>query len=290
MHSMTGYGKSVYNNGGISLSVEVKTVNNRYLDVVPKYPRIFMKYDDLMRNVIASYLSRGRVELMILLKVTEAASKPVVLDSTLAKSYYDAFKNLSAQYPELGGELNIYQLMRFPDVVTEALEEDDDTYKQILTDTLKAALISLNDMRLIEGEKLKADLAARITEVENIVCEIEKRAPLVKEAYKEKLKARVEEYLGGIKMDEARLLQEVALFADKSNIDEELTRLKSHISQFRQIINTENCGKRLDFLVQELNRESNTICSKSNDIIVTDCGLKLKCEIEKIREQIQNIE
>ena len=180
--------------------------------------------------------------------------------------------------------------MRFPDVVTEALEEDDDTYKQILTDTLKAALENLNDMRRVEGEKLKADLAARITEVENIVCEIEKRAPLVKEAYKEKLKARVEEYLGGIKMDETRLLQEVALFADKSNIDEELTRLKSHISQFRQIINTENCGKRLDFLVQELNRESNTICSKSNDIVVTDCGLKLKCEIEKIREQIQNIE
>jgi len=290
MQSMTGYGKSVYNNGGISLSVEIKTVNNRYLDIVPKYPRVLMKYDDLMRKLIAGGLTRGRVELMILLKLTEAASKPVVLDMTLADSYYGSFKKLSEKYPELNSDFSIYQLMRFPDVVSEALEEDDDSYKQILTDTLTDAIANLNAMRKIEGEKLKVDLAERISEVEKIVVEIDQRAPLVKEQFKEKLKARVEEYLEGVKMDEARLLQEVAIYADKSNIDEEITRLKSHISQFRQIIETENCGKRLDFLVQELNRESNTVCSKANDLAITECGLRLKCEIEKIREQIQNIE
>ena len=289
MHSMTGYGKAVYNKDGISLSVELKTVNNRNLDVVPKYPRVLMRYDDLMRNLIAKYLSRGRVELMIFLKLSENAAKPVELDATLAGSYYNSYKKLCELYPDLDQGLSVYQLMRFPEVVSEAFEEEDD-YTDILTETLAKALENLDEMRLVEGEKLKADLVARIAEVEKLVGETEKRAPLVKESYKEKLKSRVEEYLGGIQMDETRLLQEVAIFADKSNIDEELTRLKSHIAQFRQIIKTENCGKRLDFLVQELNREANTICSKSNDLVITDCGLKLKCEIEKIREQIQNIE
>ena len=290
MQSMTGYGKAVYNSGGVSLSVEIKTVNNRYLDVVPKYPRIFMKYDDLMRKMIANGLSRGRVELMVLLSVTENAAKPVVLDKTLADSYYKAYKELSETYTDLNSDFSVYNLLRMPDVVSEGIEEDDDRYEKILTQTLSEAIENLNAMRKTEGEKLKTDLSSRIDYIEKTVNEISLRAPLVKEVYKEKLKARVTEYLEGVKMDEARLLQEVAIFADKSNIDEELTRLNSHISQFRQIINTENCGKRLDFLVQELNREANTICSKSNDIVVTDCGLKLKCEIEKIREQIQNIE
>ncbi len=290
MQSMTGYGKAEYQAEGINLSVEIKTVNNRYLDIFPKYPRVFMKYDDLMRKIISSYLSRGRVELMISLRVSEDAAKPVVLDKTLAKSYYEVYSRLCEEYPLLDKNFSVYQLMRFPDVVTEQADEDDDRYKEILTSVLKSALEDLNAMRKVEGEKLKLDLAARITEVESIVHAIAEYAPSVKELYREKLKTRVEEYLEGVKVDETRLLQEVAFFADKSNIDEELTRLDSHISQFRKLLEKENSGKQLDFLVQELNREANTICSKANDVKVTDNGLKLKCEIEKIREQIQNIE
>lgn len=290
MQSMTGYGKAEYNENGISLVVEIKTVNNRYLDIVPKYPRVFMKYDDMMRKTIGQSLSRGRIELMILLKESEEAAKPVVIDMTLAQSYYDAYKKLSEKFPQLKDDFSIANLMRSPDVVSEQFSEDDDRYKDILLATLKQALDNLNAMRKVEGDKLYIDLSSRVDTIEAIVATIAERAPLVHKEYCDKLKERVEEYLEGVHIDETRLLQEVAIFADKSNIDEELTRLKSHISQFRQIIKQENCGKRLDFLIQEFNREANTICSKANDLTVTDCGLKLKCEIEKIREQIQNIE
>lgn len=290
MQSMTGYGKAEYNENGISLVVEIKTVNNRYLDIVPKYPRVFMKYDDIMRKTIGQSLSRGRIELMILLKESEEAAKPVVIDMTLAQSYYDAYKKLSEKFPQLKDDFSIGSLMRSPDVVSQQFSEDDDRYKDILLETLKKALDNLNAMRKIEGDKLQTDLSSRVDTIESIVATIAERAPHVQKDYCEKLRMRVNEYLEGVHIDETRLLQEVAIFADKSNIDEELTRLKSHISQFRQIIKQENCGKRLDFLIQEFNREANTICSKANDLTVTDCGLKLKCEIEKIREQIQNIE
>ncbi len=290
MRSMTGYGKAEYNEAGVSLVIELKTVNNRYLDVVTKYPRAFMKFDDLMRKLVAKKLSRGRVELMISFKETEEASKPVTVDLTLAKSYYDAFLKLKETFPELNGDYSISQLMRLPDVVTPTFEDDSEKYQEILENTLSLALDNLNAMRKVEGEKLKVDFETRIKTIEEIVENIEKRAPLIKEEYAKKLKQRITEALENIQIDEVRLLQEVALFADKSNIDEEITRLKSHISQFRDIIKTENAGKRLDFLVQEFNREANTICSKSNDVTITDFGLKLKCEIEKIREQIQNVE
>lgn len=290
MQSMTGYGKAEYSAEGVSLAVEIKTVNNRFLDVVPKYPRQFLKYDDLIRRTVSEYLTRGRVELFISLKVVESDSKNLVVDMSVAENYYRAFNDLKERFPDLSAQLSVYELMKFPSVITDAPEEDDDRFRDILSDVLIEALKNLNEMRKVEGDKLKLDLTSRITEVEKIVCEIADRAPLIKQVYKDKLKARVEEYLSGVNMDETRLLQEVALYADKTNIDEELTRLKSHIEQFRSIIETENCGKRLDFLVQELNREANTVCSKSNDLVITSCGLKLKNEIEKIREQIQNIE
>ncbi len=290
MRSMTGYGKAEYNESGVSLVIELKTVNNRYLDVVTKYPRAFMKFDDLMRKLVAKKLSRGRLELLISFKETEEASKPVTVDLTLAKSYCDAFIKLKEAFPELNGDYSISQLMRLPDVVSETFEDDSDKYQEILEKTLSTALDNLNAMREVEGEKLKLDFEKRIKTIEEIVENIEKRAPLIKDEYAKKLKQRIEEALENVQIDEVRLLQEVAIFADKSNIDEEITRLKSHISQFRDIINTENAGKRLDFLVQEFNREANTICSKSNDVTITDFGLKLKCEIEKIREQIQNVE
>ena len=290
MKSMTGYGKARFTDEKIDLTVEIKTVNNRFIDLNPKYPRSFLKYEDLIRKIVSEKISRGRVELNVTFKQTDSSARPVVVDLSLAESYVKAYETLKGVYPFIKDDFSITALLKCPDVTTQTVADDDDSVKEPLVAVLSEALDNLNKMRETEGEKLKEDLAKRIDEVEKLVIKCGEFAPLVKENYRVKLTKRVEEALSGATVDEARLLQEVAVFADKSNIDEELTRLKSHISQFRKIIQTENSGKKLDFLVQELNREANTICSKSNDVSVTDCGLKLKCEIEKIREQIQNVE
>lgn len=290
MQSMTGYGKAEYNKDGILLTVEIRTVNNRFLDIVPKYPKLFLKYDDLIRKTISSYVSRGRLELFITLKDLREVGKSYTLDSGLANGYYEAYLSLKNEFPDLEDDLKLSTLLRIPDVLTPSGEQDDTVYEEILVDTLKAALVSLNEMRNVEGEKLKADLTKRLSVIEDLLLKIKERAPLIQKVYAEKLRERISDYLNDVKYDEARFLQEVALFADKSNIDEEITRLYSHVSQFKSIIKNENAGRKLDFLIQEFNREANTICSKSNDVEITDCALKLKCEIEKIREQIQNIE
>ena len=290
MQSMTGYGKAEYNNGGINLVVEIKTVNNRFLDVVSKYPRSFIRYDDLIRKTVAAKLSRGRVEVMIQLKETEQSASLVNVDLFLAESYYNASKVIAEKFPELKNDVTVGSVMRSPDVLTINADEDEDRYFDIIKTVLENALDNLNKMRATEGEKLKADLLSRNAEVLSLVNEIAERAPLVKEDYFERLKTRMTELLGSAPYDQTRLLQEVAIFADKSNIDEEITRLKSHVSQLKQIVEQENSGKKLDFLAQEFNREANTICSKSNDVSITQTALKLKCEIEKMREQIQNVE
>ncbi len=290
MQSMTGYGKAEYNKDGITLLIEIRTVNNRFLDIVPKYPRAFLKYDDLIRKTISAKVARGRLELFVTLKDVREAGKSYIVDFGLAKGYYDAYLALKEQFPDLSDDLSLTNLLRIPDVVTQGVETDDSVYESILVETLDNALDNLNSMRKVEGDKLKDDLLARMDTVEELLKKIQVRAPLISEEYAAKLTERITESLKDVKYDEARLLQEVAIFADKSNIDEEITRLKSHISQFRTIVSGENAGRKLDFLVQEFNRETNTICSKSNDVELTDCALRLKCEIEKIREQIQNIE
>ena len=290
MQSMTGYGKAEYNQNGINLVIEVKTVNNRFLDIVPKYPRVFLKFDDLIRKTIATKVSRGRLELFVNLRDTREQGKTCIVDLGLAKGYYDSYKKLKEAFPDVDDDYTLTSLMRAPDVVVEMFDSDDSVYENILTSVLSEALDNLNAMRHVEGEKLKEDLLGRMDEIARLLGLIEDLAPAVQADYRTKITARVEEALNDVKIDEARILQEVAIFADKSNIDEEITRLKSHIGQFRYIVKGENCGRKLDFLVQEFNREANTICSKSNNISITDNALKLKCEIEKIREQIQNVE
>ena len=290
MKSMTGYGKARFTDEKIDLLVEIKSVNNRFVDFNPKYPRSFLKYDDLMRKIVLEKINRGRVELNITYKQIDSSTHPVTLDLSLANSYVNAYQSLKKNFPCLKDDFSISALMKCPDVITQSIPDDDDSIREPLVNTILSALDNLDKMREIEGNKLADDILKHIDEIESLVVKCSEYAPLVKENYSSKLRKRIEEVLSGVAIDESRLLQEVAIFADKSNIDEELTRLKSHVSQFRKVIQTENSGKRLDFLTQELNREANTICSKSNDILVTDCGLKLKCEIEKIREQIQNIE
>lgn len=291
MQSMTGYGKAEFSTDKLYLSVELKSVNNRFLDLSPKIPRVLMCFDDIIRKTVSSKVARGRVDLFINLVDNREIEKDIDVDVSLAKGYLNAYNILKNDVCNSQEEISVLSLMRMPDVLKEgATVIDTDFYKDTLIDTLNSALDKFNEMRKIEGEKLKKDLLDRVNTIEVTVKQIENRAPLIKENYRIKIEERIKEVLADVKYDEARLLQEVAIFADKSNIDEELTRLNSHISQFRQIVEDENAGKKLDFLVQEFNREANTICSKSNDLEITRLGLALKCEIEKIREQIQNIE
>ena len=289
VYSMTGFGKAEYKNG-YELTVEIKTVNNRFLDILPKYPKSFIVFDDAIRKTVQSKLMRGRVELFFTFNDARDVEKELGTDVALAKAYYNS-ASLIAQSLNIENDLSVSKIVRMPEVVSQiASEADEDAIREIVLATLSQALDNLNIMRQAEGEKLKKDLTERINEVERLVGILEQNAPLVAENFRKKIEERVRNILEATQIDEARLLQEVAIFADKSNIDEELTRLKSHISQFRNIIQDKTPGRKLDFLIQEFNREANTVCSKANDVDVTNTALLIKGEIEKIREQIQNIE
>ena len=291
MLSMTGYGKGEYAENGLELTCEIKTVNNRYLDVSVKAPRIFAAYEDVIRNTIRKKLTRGHADVFISFKDKRERPTSLAVDIPLASSYIAAAKALKAAHPELPDDITLSSVLRYPEVLKQEDSQSlDEEMTKALDAALNIALDKLNEMRLIEGEKLKEDMLSRVKTIETLVGEISTRAPMIAQEYREKLTARVKEYLENANIDEARLLTEVAVFTDKSNIDEELTRLRSHIEQFRSIAEEGIVGRKLDFLVQEFNREANTTCSKSNDVTITRAGLALKNEIEKIREQVQNLE
>lgn len=291
MWSMTGYGKGAYDQGGIELTCEIKTVNNRYLDVSIKAPRLFAAYEEVVRSLVKEKLTRGHADLFISLKDKREKNTALTTDMALASSYVAAAKALKEAFPDLTDDITLSSVLRYPEVLkSEDTQTLDEELVTALTSAVKAALENLNAMRKIEGEKLQADMLSRMQEIERLVQQVSVRAPLVAAAYKERLTNRVKEYLDGANIDESRILTEVAVFTDKSNIDEELTRLRSHIEQFRGICQEGVVGRKLDFLVQEFNREANTTCSKSNDVEITKLGLALKNEIEKIREQVQNVE
>ncbi len=291
MLSMTGYGKGEYKEGGIELTCEIKTVNNRYLDVSVKAPRIFTAYEDVVRTLVREKLTRGHADVFVSCKDKRERPAALVPDMQLAASYVAAATALKAAFPALADDVTLTSVLRFPDVLKQDEQAAaDEELLSALKKALSEALDNLNRMRRTEGEKLKADMLSRMDSIEALAKEIAARAPKVAEEYRKKLEERVREYLKDANADEGRLLTEVAVFADKSNIDEELTRLFSHISQFRSICEEGIVGRKLDFLVQEFNREANTTCSKSNDIEITRTGLALKNEIEKVREQVQNLE
>lgn len=291
MLSMTGYGRGEYREGGIELSVEIKTVNNRYLDALIKAPRIFAAYEEVIRARVREKITRGHADVYVSLSDKREKKKTLELDEGVAASYIAAARRLSQLSSDIPFDVTATSLLRMPDVVVrDESQAADDELIAALTSALSSALENLNAMRFKEGEKLRADMLSRMDRIEQLVKMVAERAPLVAEDYRAKLKEKIEKYLQGVTYDEGKLLTEVALFSDKSNIDEELTRLKSHIEQFRDICRSPIVGRKLDFLVQEFNRETNTICSKSNDITITKLGLELKNEIEKIREQVQNVE
>ena len=291
MLSMTGYGKAEYTGEGISLTVEIKTVNNRNFDLNARVPRAFFALEDKVRKAVRSHIERGKADLYINFSDTRRAASGVNINEERAQAVFSAAKELALL---LGAEndMTVSQILRFPDVVEENACSDVSEFEEPLINAVNAACENLNLMRRQEGEKLSSDMLSRMEEIERLVLKIKERAPLVAAEYKDKLKARIEEALSGVNYEEDRLLSEVAFFTDRANIDEELTRLFSHIAQFRSIAGSGGAGsgKKLDFLMQEFNREANTVCSKSNDITVTNLALSLKNEIEKVREQVQNIE
>lgn len=289
MYSMTGFGKGEYREGGIELTVELKSVNNRYLDVSVKCPHIFAPYEETVRSLLRSGISRGHIDVYINLTDKRDRAKSLYLDLAAARAYTEAAARLSAE-TGLANDVSVSYLLRLPDVArSEEASDADETLVAALEAAVKNALSALCAMRNKEGERLKTDLLARMRTIASLRGKIAARAPLVSEEYRKKLTERIGEYLGG-KVDESRILTEAALFADKCNIDEELTRLQSHVTEFLNICESETVGRKLDFLIQEFNRECNTVCSKSNDAEITAYALEMKNEIEKVREQIQNLE
>lgn len=291
MKSMTGYGKGTATYMGRTLTVELKSVNHRYLDLGFRLPRIFLAYEDLFRQRLSEGINRGHVDVYVNYEDFSNRPKQVNLDMGLAQSLVDASKTLQQQF-DLKNDFNVNSLMKSQDVLVVKEEEDDpQIIKNLVIESVSQAVENLDKMRLTEGKKLRSTLIELVENIKKLVDEISAFAPSVVEEYRQKLSVRMSEILQNVIVDEARLANEVAFFADKSNVDEEIARLKSHVYHISQIFDEEQpVGRKLDFLVQEFNREANTICSKSNNLALTNLGLALKNEIEKVREQIQNVE
>ncbi len=289
--SMTGFGRGEYSQDGKEFTVEIKTVNHRYSDIFVKMPRQISFLEDRVRELVGRAISRGKTDVFITYSNYSEDSKYVVFDEGLAKAYVSAVEALRDKFG-LADDISVSLVSRFPDVLrVEQAEEDEEQLWSMLKVAVDNAVASLVHMRSIEGEGLKKVLLERADHIETIIAEISKRAPEVPKEYKAKLCARIKELLDQQVVDENRIAVEVALFADRCSIDEELVRLASHFGQMRQILSMDQpAGRKLDFLVQEMNREINTIGSKANDLTITRLVVDIKSEIEKIREQIQNIE
>lgn len=288
MLSMTGYGKGVGAFDGRELTIELKSVNHRFLDVTVKLPRTLLYAEDTVRKTLQSRLSRGHVDVFVTLVDKREGVTSIRLDKSVASAYVELSKNVSEEYG-IVNDFGVTSLLKIPDVLTHDTL-DQDGLIPLVEDVLSNAIDGLIEMRKAEGEALKKDLLQRITVMRQMLSVIVERAPLVSEDYRVKLTERLAEILGGV-IDEARILQEVAIFTDKANIDEEITRLTAHFDRAVEYMqDTAPVGRRLDFLVQEMNREMNTIGSKSNDVVITEQVLKLKNELEKVREQVQNLE
>lgn len=291
--SMTGFGRGEYSDGKRSIIAEIRTVNHRYSDINVKMPKRYSFAEEKIKSAVKQKIKRGKAEISIMVENLTEDDMTVKLNTLIAKQYIDNLSELKNTYG-LDGDIDIKLIASMPDVM-KAIPEVDDEEEVIkaMVEAVSAAAESLDVMRTAEGEKLKEDLLMRGELIRDIVRNIEMRAPLVVKDYTEKLYSRIKELTdGAVDVPEDRILMEAAVFADKSNITEELVRLDSHMIQLRNILTSETSpvGKKLDFLVQEMNREANTIGSKSNDMQITSLMLETKSEIEKIREQVQNIE
>lgn len=289
--SMTGYGRAGALLHGRDIKVELRSVNARFFEYSSRLPRSCAFQEDKLKKLVASKVSRGKVELNLSIQTVTAADTVVTVNWQLAQGYRAALNAMSERM-DLKNDVTAGMLARFPDVLTQtAAPTDEEELWQDVQSVAEQAIEAFVAMRATEGEKLKEDVASRLNTVESLVAQIEQNSAGRVQAYSDKLYARLQELLGDRNIDEARLVTEAAIFADKTAIDEETVRLHSHVAQYREILElNEPIGRKLDFLTQELNRESNTIGSKCQDVAITRLVVELKSEIEKIREQIQNIE
>ncbi len=288
--SMTGYGRARENRNGRDITVEVRSVNNRYLDCTVKLPRAYIFAEDAVKAHVQKAVSRGKVDVFITMESAGSDDAVVTVNEPLARAYCKAL----AQLETLGakGGVTAVELARFPDVVTVTkAEEDLEAIAGDICAVLDQALAAYNDMRAVEGRKLAEDIVSRAGTIEQCVGVVEERSPQTVEEYRQKLFLKMQEVLGSTNIDEGRILQEAAIYADKVAVDEETVRLRSHIAQLRTMVESvKPVGRDMDFLVQEFNRECNTIGSKCKDLHITETVLQMKAEVEKIREQVQNVE
>ena len=291
VYSMTGYGKGNAVLNGKDITVEIKSVNHRYFEYSSRMSRFFAFLEDKIKKQINETVSRGKVEMSLAIKSVQQSDTVVEADVALAKSYYDALCKISEELG-LDNPEDVTAIARYEGVLTQnKSEEDAEQLAKDVSCVVAMALEEFMKMKTAEGEKLYSDVMGRLSTIENIVGEIEEIAPMRIQKYQDRLYQKLQSILQDTQIDSQRILTEAAIFADKVAVDEETVRLRSHIAQYRDILNgAPRQGRKLDFLTQELNREANTIGSKSNDLDVTRRVVDIKSEIEKIREQIQNME
>ena len=291
LRSMTGFGRAVKEIDGYVITVELKSVNHRYFEFSSRIPRQYGFLDDKIKSFINSKVSRGKVDCFIGIEALNTEAAEVVVNNTLAAAYVKALKELEENY-ELKSDYGASNVSRYPDVlVVKKAEEDEEKLWSYVKETAEEAVSKFIEMRTAEGEKMFSDISSRADYILECVSYVEKRSPETVKEYNDKLVERVHELIGDATLDEARIIQEVAIYADKVAVAEETVRLRSHIDQLKEFLNAdEPIGRKMDFLVQEINREANTIGSKANNVDIARKVVDIKAEVEKIREQIQNIE
>ncbi|MGN0624571.1 MAG: YicC/YloC family endoribonuclease [Oscillospiraceae bacterium] len=289
--SMTGFGRERRVVGGREIIVEIRSVNHRFYEFTARTPRAYGYLDEKLKAFMHDSISRGKVEVSVSIYNQEGVNANIEINKEVAKGYLNALRG-SAEELALEDDLALSNIMKLPDIFTvvKVIDDEEEIWSQV-REVASAALERFVDMRRIEGEKMYEDISSRLDFIEETVGKVEKRSPEVTEAYRNRLFEKISEIVGDRNIDEQRILTEAAIFADKTAVDEETVRLRSHIAQFRELIkSTEPVGRKLDFLVQEMNREVNTTGSKAQDLSMTQMVVDMKAEIEKIREQIQNIE
>lgn len=289
--SMTGFGRCEIQKDSRKFTVELKGVNHRYLDVNTRMPKKLNFFDTSIRALLKHYANRGKIDIFITYEDTSENQVSLKYNATLAAEYLKYLKQMEEEFG-LDNDIRVSSLSRYPDVIT--MEEQSDDEEELwngLKEALEGAFSQFVETRTTEGENLKKDILDKLEGMETFVAYIEERSPEIVAEYRAKLENKVNELLADVQMEEGRIASEVVIFADKICTDEESVRLRSHINHMRDTLNEkEGIGRKLDFIAQEMNREANTILSKANDLEVSNCAISLKTEIEKIREQIQNIE
>lgn len=292
MKSMTGFGRAKLEKNDRIYNIEIKSVNHKYSDISVKLPKSLIYVEDKIKKQISLKIARGKIDVFVSFENYSAKGKDIIVNEELVKKYLEKFK-LLAEQNNLSQEIPVAEIIKLPEVLTiKETEDEEDTIQSELLECLGQAINNFVEMREAEANKIKEDLEARINDVEQSVQKISTYSTRLVEEYVVKLEERIKEILKTDVIDEARLAMEVVLYADKCSVEEELTRLKSHIDQFRTLINSKEgpVGKKLDFLIQEMNRETNTMGSKSGSLEITNLVVDIKTKLEDIREQIQNIE